>query len=361
MMMRVLSYGCVLGVISAGAAMAQQACEPYTVRSGDSLREIAQRAYSNANYQIIFNANRQVIGSNPNSIEIGDVLQLPCADGTLRPTSAAPAPPAQPTAAVVQSTGNAPAGYRPTIKFLTGGNYAPFTDEDLPGRGLFTELVDTAMLRAASDREFSITFVNDWGSHLGDLLPINAFDLGFPWFKPDCTKVDLLSPSMAQRCTDFNFSEPFYEVVITTYALKGSRFAGASQPSDLLGARICRPEGYYTFDLEQEGLSPPAIDLVQPVLPKDCFEEMIAGTVDVVPMELDLSEGVISELQIEQQIVELPSLAQILTFHVVTHKSNPYGRTYLTLLNQGLQEMRGSGEWFGIVSTQLAEFAKSNQ
>jgi len=352
----------VLAMLLPVAGHAQTACEPYVIQGGDTLRDIAQRAYGNGNFQLIFDANRNVIGSNPNNIEVGDELVLPCADGTLPTAQVEVVEAPTPTAAAVEASGQQlPEGYVPVIKFLTGGNYPPFTDESMPGRGMFTELVDTSMTRAAPSRDYVVTFVNDWGSHLSALLPINAFDMGFPWFKPDCTKIDLLSPAMAQRLTDYNFSDPFYELVVTSYVLPKSRFAGAQSPEDLFGARVCRPDGYYTFDLEEVGLVEPDITLVQPVLPRECFEQLLAGTVDYIPMEVQVAEDAIAELGIRGQLLELGQFSRLVTAHVISHKSNPYGRAYITLLNQGLREMRQSGEWFGIVSTQLAAYARANQ
>ena len=362
-MLRQIFAGAFVGLVGLPAAvMAQTACEPYTVQGGDTLRGIAQSAYGNGNFQIIFDANRTVIGNNPNNIEIGDELLLPCEDGTLPGAVVEVAEAPQPTAAALEASGQPiPQGYVPQIKFLTGGNYPPFTDESMPGRGMFTELVDTAMTRGGQGRDYGITFVNDWGSHLSALLPINAFDLGFPWFKPDCAKLDLLSPSMAQRCTDYIFSDPFYELVVTGYVLPDSPYANAATPDDLFGARVCRPDGFYTFDLEEAGLVEPNITLVQPVLPRECFEQMLAGTVDYIPMEVQVAESAISELNIRNQVLELSQFSRLVTAHVLSHKSNPYGRVYITLLNQGLAEMRQSGEWFGLVSTQLAAYARANQ
>ena len=55
----------------------------YTVQAGDSLFSIAQRAYGNgADWPIIYSANKQTIGPNPNVIRTGEVLTIP----TLSPT-----------------------------------------------------------------------------------------------------------------------------------------------------------------------------------------------------------------------------------------------------------------------------------
>lgn len=52
--------------------------ETYTVVAGDSLSKIAQRAYGNANeWRRIYDANRQLIGDNPDLIKPGQKLTIP--------------------------------------------------------------------------------------------------------------------------------------------------------------------------------------------------------------------------------------------------------------------------------------------
>ena len=58
---------------------------------------------------------------------------------------------------------------------------------------------------------------------------------------------------------------------------------------------------------------------------------------------------------------ELGDLASVQTLHVLSPKTNPYGRTYLTLINKGLRTMRESGEWFEVVSRHLALHAQNQQ
>jgi nucleoid-associated protein YgaU len=49
----------------------------YTVVKGDNLSKIAQRFYGRQDWQKIYNANRGVIGGNPNKIYPGQVLVIP--------------------------------------------------------------------------------------------------------------------------------------------------------------------------------------------------------------------------------------------------------------------------------------------
>ncbi len=52
--------------------------QEYTVQSGDTLWGIAQRAYNDPeDWDTIYDANKGVIGNNPNLIYPGQRLQIP--------------------------------------------------------------------------------------------------------------------------------------------------------------------------------------------------------------------------------------------------------------------------------------------
>ncbi|MBX0291335.1 LysM peptidoglycan-binding domain-containing protein [Hymenobacter sp. HSC-4F20] len=60
------------------AAPAAAQGETYTVVSGDSLSKIAKHHYGDAaKWHQIYEANKGTIGSNPDHIEVGQVLTLP--------------------------------------------------------------------------------------------------------------------------------------------------------------------------------------------------------------------------------------------------------------------------------------------
>ena len=235
--------------VSTQQAQAQELCSTYAVVSGDTLSQIANRADLRGGFQRLFDANRDVL-SSPNRIEIGQVLKIPCADGSLPQAGDAGAVP------VVQaSTEPAPVTSTPArpLRIATATGYAPFTDEGLPGGGMITQMVDRSMLLGNADQAYDLTFINDWGSHF-ELTEIGAIDMVFPWFKPDCSRVELLGEASQYRCNAFNHSDPFYELFVDFYTLNDSEYAGATSHSDLFGARICRPEAWFVFDLEAEEL-----------------------------------------------------------------------------------------------------------
>ncbi|WP_171212360.1 transporter substrate-binding domain-containing protein [Ruegeria sp. HKCCA5426] len=373
---------------AAGAASAQEACSTYEIQRGDSLRELTIEVYSIEDFRIIFDANRDVIGNNPNIIRVGDVLTLPCLEdigrAPAKPQTEAEAMAAEMASELVKAAEdraakaiaeakkeieaarseaaalirNADAAEQPEIRdrqllLITGGNYAPFTDEALPHRGLYTNLVETAMLRAAPEQAYKIQFVNDWSSHLDLLMPTLAFDATFPWSRPVCEEPAALSEKDRNRCETYNFSNPFYEVVDTFFAREGSGYEQTLTYADFAGTTICRPEGWSLSHMDSVGLYEPAISLMRPVSPDDCFHALMDGTTDIVAIEAHLAVEAIGRLGYEHRIIENPNLAAIKSLNVMTHKDNPDGEAILETLNQGLAIMQQSGEWRDIVSTAL--------
>lgn len=322
-------------------AQAQEQCSSYTVVRGDTLSVIAATAETRGGFQTLFDANRNILKS-PNLLEVGQVLEIPCADGSL-PTSA--------TRVTTASTQPAPTTAEPNrpLRIVTASGYAPFTDEAAPGGGLITQMVNRSMELGNADQEFSLMFINDWGSHLETLLPTGAVDMVFPWFKPDCDKVENLSESSAFRCTDFNHSEPFYEALVGYYTLKGGAYENVTTYSGLEGARLCRPEAWFTFDLEAEGLMPPNVSLTRPVPQAGCWQLLLDGEIDVISLDALPAEEDYRELGIEDRVAKLESLTSAQTLHVFVSKDNQFANDALPIINAGLEELRLSGEWFSIV------------
>lgn len=335
-------------VVSADTAEAQELCTNYTVVRGDTLGFIARDAGVRGGSQTLFNANRNIL-RNPNLIEVGQVLAIPCADGSLPSSNA--------SSVVSISTGPAPTTATPTrpLRIATASGYAPFTDEDLPGGGMITRMVDRSMQLGNPDQAYDMIFINDWGSHLETLLPTGAVDMVFPWFRPNCDRVENLGPASAYRCTDFNHSEPFYELFVDFYTLNDSPYAGADSHDDLFGARVCRPEAWFTFDLEAEELVEPNITYVTTVSQQGCVELLRNGEVDVMTYDALPAEEDIREAGMEGMVATLEPLRGTVTTHIFVSKNNAFANEALPIINAGLEELRLSGEWFNIVRESIQE------
>lgn len=316
-------------------AAAQQACDVYRVKRGDTLREINMRAFGNDNYRTLYRENRTEIGRNPNIIEIGMVLRIPCPDGQ----------------ALAQAMPQSATADR--ISFVTANGYLPYTDESLPHSGLVTHLVSQSMLRANPSRRLDIVFVNDWSAHLEALLPRQAFDASFPWTAPGCETQGVLTQVEMYACQNYAYSDPLYEIVDGYFTRAGDGLERVSKASGFEGLRLCRPEGYPTGHLEEAGLMPPDVRLIQPTTAYACFQQLMAGAVDVVSLDTRAAARVLDDLGLTHQVNENPYVFSIRPLRVAFHTGNPKTEALVADLNRGLRILLETGEWTSIVQNGL--------
>lgn len=330
-----------LAALFSPAAMAQPVvCDSiYMVQQGDSLSKIAVRAYGRTTaYQAIFDYNPGIM-SDPNLVPSGVGLYIPCitevqADAPVDDLPQLP---------------QAPAG---KLKILTGSEYPPYVDEGLPNGGFSVELVERALLNNGGEVNYRVDVINDWGSHLEPLLSDGAYQLAFPWFQPDCSARELLGESSVWRCDNLRFSEALHEVVVSFYASPAVADS-ITTAEDMQGMRICRPRGYFTHDLEAIGLVPDNYERVAAANPIDCFEQMAEGQVDIVTVNADTTDKILTQLDMHDQSRELMDFASIQTLHVVAMKTDPQARVNLLRVNQGLRALKRSGDFRTIANTHL--------
>lgn len=293
----------------------------------------------------------------PSSLPIAEAENGEAVDGdelALGAPASEAAPPA-PSGTVSQPDGAAAVAPRP-IRLLTG-DYPPYTGADLPQNGMLADVVVQALRRAAPDRPSRLSFVNDWSLHLSVLLPDGAYDLGLPWFKPDCTRLDDLGGEMRRRCTDFLWSQALHEVVIGYFVRADDPLIEAQDYVALNGKRICRPMGQHTFDLAEKGLAGDAVTLVRAANPGACMEMLVSDEVDVVALSVTVTESLLADRSLAGQVAEIPALADILTLHVIAPRNNPRSRVNLTLINRGLRAMRADGAWFEVIARHLTDYS----
>lgn len=360
---RTLLCGGTALLLSGAAAQAQEACSTYKVAAGDNLRFIARAAYGNPDlYRLIYDANVAIIGAKADLIEVGTTLSIPCdpktAAAVAPETSAAPESvtpvAATPEAAPADAKTIAAAPAPKPIAIVTGNGYAPFADETLPGGGMMTQLVEMAIFRADPGIAYNLSFVNDWQAHIDALLPSGAYDLSFPWIRPDCEGSNMLSSGDQARCNDFVFSQPFYEIVDGFFATRDSGLMSVTSYAGFEGKRICRPEGYTTGVLDAAGLTAPRITLLRGSDAKDCFRALAAGEADVVSVDAEVGDAAIAKLGLISTVGQNPQLSTIVSLHVIAYKSNARAVAMLAELDKGLMEMYQTGEWYDIVSSALA-------
>lgn len=351
-----------LSLLTTTAAYAQSECDLYVVQEGDTIRSIAFNAYGEEElYESLFAANRRVLEASAPTFAAGTKLDVPCYDDldfAVLGTGIGRLPVATTQTQVALLASTAPTVLNASdalveIKLITGSNFKPFSDQELENGGLFTELVATAVDRSGADKSFAIDFEDNWSAHLDNLLPSGEYDVSFPWYRPNCELGEKLSAEMQTRCADFAWSEPYYQTVVGMYTRTDAPLVTARTSFDLFGTRVCRPERYFTFDLEEVDLVAPNVTFMQPETAAECFTALIEGRVDVVTMNVLVAEETISSMGAAPLIAEMEEMATIQTLHAIALRSNPEALRYLDSINAGMREMSTSGEWISIVARHL--------
>jgi polar amino acid transport system substrate-binding protein len=211
---------------------------------------------------------------------------------------------------------------------------------------------------AGADATHKITWINDWSAHLDPLLVNRSFDMGFPWLQPDCDNFRALSEGGKFRCENFLFSDPLFEMLVMLYVSSTDPVL-FDVDSDLEGKRICRPAGYYTFDLdapERRWLSEDKITLVQPRTVADCFEMLVDGEVDGVTVNNFTGRQQIEDLNISDRVFERERAISIQTLHVLVPKTHPRATVMLYRFNQGLRALKTEDGYDEILDAHLSAF-----
>lgn len=357
-----LVFGMFLWLLWPNTAIAQACGTDYTIKEGDTLAQIAARVYGNpAQWTVIFYANQDRLGANVSLLVPGLALRLPCIGGAqqsqpLPPIATTPAQPPTPsdTAFIISSLLR-------RVEFLTADGFAPYTGRSLEGGGMLTQVITSAMglvkEEAKGRFDYGVSWVNDWAAHLSPLLLTRAFDVGFPWARPNCDGVDL-DQSSQFRCQRFFFSDPLYEVITGLFVRSNSQIKGL-RTEEMMGTTLCRPAGYPTHELDQAGrnwVRDGKVMLMRPPTVDECFRLLDNGTVDgVVEAEL-VGRSSITSLGLGNKVRMLEQPVALTTYHVLISKSHPHARTFLYYINSSLEKLRETGEYDRIIERHLARF-----
>jgi len=353
-----------LGAFGRSAALAQTCGTDYTLKEGETLAQIAARVYGNpAQWTVIFYANQDRLGDNVSMLVPGLALRLPCIGGQQPPAVLPPAadPPGPAAQTPPADTGFIISSVLRRVEFLTADGFAPYTGRSLEGGGMLTQVLGSAMglikEEAKGRFDYGISWVNDWAAHLNPLLLTRAFDVGFPWARPDCEAAGLDQSSLF-RCQRFFFSDPLYEVITGLFVRQGSKIKSLRR-EEVAGATLCRPAGYPIHELDKGGrnwVKDGLVTLIRPPSVDECFRLLDNGTVDgVAEAELAGRASIVS-LGLGDKVRMIDQPLAFTTYHVLVSKTHPHARTILYYVNSSLEKLRERGEYDRIIERHLARF-----
>jgi len=317
------------------SAKSEEACDVYSVAPGDTLRLISEQYYGARNLSpIIYGANAEIVGENPNTIEIGMVLDIPCRDGMTIPVSYS-------FIELDQTTQQDTSPY-----FLARTGSTPFIDTS--NLGVIPAVLASALRNGGFPDTLNIIQPTQNMALLEQASAREAL-LSFPWIKPDCTASASQSWHSIDICEQYTFSNPLYEITLGLFTKKNGALAHASSSQDFKNSRLCMSEFY-------EGSLPADISQVQSgtvftqitSTNADCIEGLIQGRFDVI-----MSDYQTMKTQQGALISDIPAFAHSTTLHAIAHNSNPQAMATLEMVNLGLVRILETGEWFEIVSRNL--------
>jgi tripartite-type tricarboxylate transporter receptor subunit TctC len=196
---------------------------------------------------------------------------------------------------------------------------------------------------------------------LNPLLLTRAFDVGFPWARPDCESATSLDQSSLFRCQRFFFSEPLYEVITGLFVHNDSRIS-ALRREEVAGRTLCRATGYPNHELDKGGrnwLKDGIVTLIRAPSVDECFRLLDRGTVDAVVESELAGRASITSLGLGEKVRMLDEPLALTTYHILIPKTHPHARTILYYVNSSLEKLRANGEYDRIIERHLARFWES--
>lgn len=249
--------------------------------------------------------------------------------------------------AMADLTSEPPSAVQP-LRLLTVSGVAPFAGQELPEGGMIPELVTRSIEAADATTRYLVSFESERSAHLR--MQPHAFDLSFPWHKPDCGELQEMSEEGRILCTNFEFSRPFIEEAIGFYVRAGGSLVAAHEHTALEDRRICRPKAAPVIGIDQVDLGLAHSSIESPDMAFVCWAKLTQGEVDVVMVLKRQARQDLRQLGIANEVAEAEQLAVTRMLYGIVPRLNPRAEQVLDLINQGLDHVMLSGQWFNVVA-----------
>ena len=331
-------YGLSAVTLLMGSASYAEVCDSYSVVPGDTLRLISERYYGARDLSpIIYSANMEVVGEDPNTIEIGMALEIPCRDGMQIP---------QLTAFIAVVETGLEASVAP--QFFAKAGETPFMGVD--NTGLIPDILAAALTKGGYAGVLDIARPDSTSEVLQTSTQPSAL-LTFPWVLPSCNAPSTLSPQSAYLCENYTFSDPLYEITLGIFTTADSPLASATTAAAFSSSTICVPQ-FHTDDLLRTSgiVAANGVSIIAPNY-STCLDGLKDGTYDAMVADYQSVNAFTTD---DSGVVDVPGFAKTTTLHAIAYSTNPAALEVLKMADAGLKQILTSGEWFGIVNQHLA-------
>lgn len=219
----------------------------------------------------------------------------------------------------------------PTVELVTGDNYPPFADPNLPGGGLAVELVTQTFDHAGLP--WRLTF-EPWARGY-QLTLSGARHATFPYFRDSEREAEMRFPTPLFRLANVLFVNANHPTPIETLA-------------DLSGKTLCLPQGYTTVYIDP-WLKDAGVELHRPETLEHCFLLLGLMRVDGVPISDAVGWAAIrSQGLVEAGLREADFREARLTLsenwlHLIVSKSLPQGAELLRRFDEAWTSLAAQG------------------
>lgn len=340
MLKAMVFYGLSALAFAGSVAKAEDSCDTYAVIPGDTLRLISERYYGARELSpLIYEANSRLIGADPNTIEIGMELSIPCQENMQIPQQAAYL--AMITQELESSDDIVP-------QFIVRAGDTPFYKQD--NSGIIPEVIAAALKAGGFRKPTGFTRPENISDILQASAEPNAL-LSFPWALPSCDDTASLSPQSAYICDHYTFSDPLYEITLGIFTPADNALATAHNASGFAGATVCVPQFHNTDLLSQNGISETSTNIVLAPDFQSCLDGIASGSYDAIVADYQSFGTFVSA---DSNLTDIPAFAQKSTLHAMAFSQNPAAVEVLNMVNAGMGGILMTGEWFSIVNEHLS-------
>lgn len=218
------------------------------------------------------------------------------------------------------------------IRLVTGPDYHPFTDDDLPGGGLATELVRQAFDRAGATVTVDFTsWVRGYAS-----VRDGSYVATFPYILTEEREAEMLA------------SDPMYTVQFKMVS-SVDRMLEYEGAAALAGLIMCLPVGFGTQGEIQAQIDTGAVAVEQPESYGACFRQVLADRADFMVVNETIFRATLADEGMdvaEFHFAQAP--VQSLTHHLLVSRDNPDGPAVLERFNEGLAALKADGAVDGL-------------
>nr|WP_255773320.1 transporter substrate-binding domain-containing protein [Halorhodospira sp. 9622] len=228
------------------------------------------------------------------------------------------------------------------VHLVSGNNYYPFSDEELPSQGMVTDIV-TRAFEDHLERPVEIAF-KSWVEGAQAVLD-GEYDATFPYVRTE------------DRRSDYAFSDMLYGMAVQIYVRDGDPLEEYRGIMDLEDYVACKPEGYYRQDL-QEALDRGLIQIVEASDEEACFQRLVEGEADLVTMNRFTAEAAVDRAPDvgDDDVREVEGAIAQMGLHLMVSREDGESRELLEAFDEAIKEMRSTGELQEIQDKHLEDF-----